>query len=83
MDLILTIISELVTTLVGYKPELVATTYPYRYHVHTHYIHSVVVQDFISTLVICLKFVFIEMLDKLITYIVCLYKTLYQVLPVV
>jgi hypothetical protein len=30
----------------------------------------------------CLKFVFIEMLDKLITYIVCWYKTLYQVLPV-
>jgi hypothetical protein len=39
--------------------------------------------NLISTLVICLKFVFIEMLDKLITYIVCWYKTLYQVLPVV
>jgi hypothetical protein len=39
--------------------------------------------NLISTLVICLKFAFIEMLDKLITYIVCLYKTLYQVLPVV
>jgi hypothetical protein len=39
--------------------------------------------NIISTLVICLKFVFIEMLDKLITYIVCWYKTLYQVLPVV
>jgi hypothetical protein len=36
-----------------------------------------------STLVICLRFVFSEMLDKLITYIVCLYKTLYHVLPVV
>jgi hypothetical protein len=34
--------------------------------------------DLISTLVICLKFVFIEMLDKLITYIVCWCKTLYQ-----
>jgi hypothetical protein len=34
--------------------------------------------NLISTLVICLKFVFIEMLDKLITYIVCLYKTLYH-----
>jgi len=33
-------------------------------------------------LVICLKFVFVEMLDKLIIYIVCWYKTLYQVLPV-
>jgi hypothetical protein len=39
--------------------------------------------NLISILVIYLKFVFIEMLDKLITYIVCLYKTLYQVLPVV
>jgi hypothetical protein len=37
-----------------------------------------------SMLVICLKFVFIELLDKLITYIlvVCWYNTLYQVLPV-
>ena len=33
--------------------------------------------NFNSTLVICLKFVFIEMLDKLFTY-----KTMYQVLPV-
>ena len=31
--------------------------------------------NFNSTLVICLKFVFIEMLNKLITYIVCWYKT--------
>jgi hypothetical protein len=38
--------------------------------------------NFNSTLVFCLKFVFIEMLDKLITYIVCWYKTFYQVLPV-
>ena len=38
--------------------------------------------NFYLTLVICLKFVLIEMLDKLITYIVCWYKTLYQVLPV-
>jgi hypothetical protein len=38
--------------------------------------------NFNSTLVICLKFVFIEMLDNLITYIVCWYKTLFQVLPV-
>jgi hypothetical protein len=37
---------------------------------------------FNSTLAICLKFVFIEMLDKLITYIVWWYKTLYQVLPI-
>jgi len=28
-----------------------------------------------STLAICLKFIFIEMLDKLITYIVWWYKT--------
>ena len=35
---------------------------------------------FNSTLAICLKFVFIEMLDKLITYIVWWYKTVYQVL---
>jgi len=39
--------------------------------------------NLISTLVFYLKFVFIEMLDKLITYIVCWYKILYQVLPVV
>ena len=38
--------------------------------------------NFNSTLVIFLKYVFIEMLDKLITYIVCWYKILYQVLPV-
>jgi hypothetical protein len=37
---------------------------------------------FISTLAICLKFVFIEMLDKLITNIVWWYKTVYQVLSV-
>ena len=37
---------------------------------------------FNSTVVICLKFVFIEMLDKLITYIMCWYKTMYQVSPV-
>jgi hypothetical protein len=79
--------------------------------INTHYIHSVVVQYFvsgrafcvnknemqqitwrhaqnvissrvlytfvnlISNLVICLKVVFIELLDKLITYIVCWYKT--------
>jgi hypothetical protein len=36
--------------------------------------------NFNSTLVICLKFVFIEMLEKIITYIVCWYMTLYQVL---
>jgi hypothetical protein len=36
-----------------------------------------------STLVICLIFVFIEMLDKVITYTVCLYNTLYQFLLVV
>jgi hypothetical protein len=35
---------------------------------------------FNSTLAICLKFVFIEMLDKFITYIVWWYKTVYQVL---
>jgi len=34
------------------------------------------------TLVICLTFVFIEMLDKLITWIVCWYNILYQVLSV-
>ena len=39
--------------------------------------------NLISTLVICLKFVFIEMLDKLITCIVCWYNILYQVLSVV
>ena len=39
--------------------------------------------NLISTLVICLKFDFIEMLDKLNTYIVCWYNILYQVLPVV
>ena len=39
--------------------------------------------NLISTFVICLKFVFIEMLDKLITCIVCWYSILYQVLPVV
>jgi hypothetical protein len=49
---------------------------PFFYH------HSVVIQHLVSTLVICLKFVFIEMLDKLITYIVCWYNTLYQVLSV-
>jgi hypothetical protein len=38
--------------------------------------------NFNSTLVICLKFVFIEMLDKLITCKVCWYKTLYQIWPV-
>ena len=38
--------------------------------------------NFNSTLVICWKFVFIEMLDKLITYIVWWYKTVYQVLSV-
>jgi hypothetical protein len=38
---------------------------------------------FNSTLAICLKFIFIEMLDKLITYIVWWYKTVYQVLSVV
>jgi len=37
----------------------------------------------ISTLVVCLKFAFIEMLDTGITYIVCLCKNWYQVLPVV
>ena len=37
---------------------------------------------FNSTLAICLKFIFIEMLDKLITYIVWWYKTVYQVLSV-
>ena len=37
---------------------------------------------FNSTLAICFKFVFIEMLDKLITYIVWWYKTVYQVLSV-
>jgi hypothetical protein len=31
--------------------------------------------NFNSTFVICLKLVFIEMLNKLITYIVCWYKT--------
>ena len=38
--------------------------------------------NFNSTLIICLKFVFIEMLDKLIRYIMFWYKTMYQVLPV-
>ena len=36
----------------------------------------------ILTLAICLKFVFIEILDKPITYIVWWYKTVYQVLSV-
>ena len=35
--------------------------------------------NFNSNLVICLKFVFIEMLDKLMTYIVWWYKNLHQV----
>ena len=39
--------------------------------------------NFNSTLVIWLKFAFIEMLDKLTTYIVFWYTTMYQVLPVV
>jgi hypothetical protein len=39
-------------------------------------------KNFDLTLVICLKFVFIEMLDKLITYIVWWYQTVYQVLSV-
>ena len=39
--------------------------------------------NFNSTLVICLRFVFIDILDKCITYIVWLYKIMYQVLPVV
>ena len=38
--------------------------------------------NFDSTFVVCLKVVSIEMLDKLITYIACWNKTLYQVLPV-
>jgi hypothetical protein len=38
--------------------------------------------QFSSAIVICLKLVFIEMLDKLITYIVFWCKTLLQVLPV-
>ena len=38
--------------------------------------------NLISTLVICLKLVFIEMLNKLITYIICWYTSLYQVLPI-
>jgi hypothetical protein len=38
--------------------------------------------NFISTIVICLKSGSIKMLDKLITFIVCWYKTLYLVLPV-
>ena len=38
--------------------------------------------NFNSNPVLCLKCVFIEMLDKLITYIACWYKTLYQILPV-
>ena len=38
--------------------------------------------NFNPTLIICLKFVFIEMLDKLITYIMFWYKTMYQILPV-
>jgi hypothetical protein len=38
--------------------------------------------NFISTIVICLKSASIKMLDKLITFIVCWYKTLYLVLPV-
>jgi hypothetical protein len=41
--------------------------------------------NFNSTFATCLKFVLIkfEMLDKLITFIVCWYKTIYQILPVV
>ena len=42
-----------------------------------------VLYKFNSTNVICLKFVFIEMLDKLNTYTVCWYKTFYQVMSVV
>jgi hypothetical protein len=34
--------------------------------------------NFISTIVICLKSASIKMLDKLITFIVCWYKTLYR-----
>ena len=41
-----------------------------------------VVHILIQPFAICLKFVFIEMLDKLITYIVWWYKTVYQVLSV-
>lgn len=38
--------------------------------------------NLISILVICFKFIFTAMLDKLITYTVCWYKTSYQVLSV-
>ena len=38
---------------------------------------------YLNLIVICLIFVFIEMLDKLIAYIMCWYQTLYQVEPVV
>jgi hypothetical protein len=37
---------------------------------------------FNSTLDICLKFIFIEMLDNCITYTVSWYNTLHQILPV-
>jgi hypothetical protein len=63
---------------------------PFFYHhsvVIQHFVsdHKIVVSprvlykfvNLISTLVICLKLVFIEILDKLITYIVCWYMTLY------
>ena len=38
--------------------------------------------NFNSTFVICLRLVFIEMLNKFITYLVCWYNTLYEVSPV-
>ena len=41
-----------------------------------------IVQLLIQSFLIFFKFVFIEMLEKLIPYIVCWYNTLYQVLPV-
>ena len=42
-----------------------------------------IIVNFNSTLVIWLKFAFIEMFDKLSTYILFWYNTVYQVLPVV
>jgi hypothetical protein len=48
----------------------------------TSYTKCSLPESIVQILIQPLLFVFIEMLDKLITYIVCWYKTLYQDLPV-
>ena len=48
----------------------------------TSYTKCSLPESIVQILIQPLLFLFIEMLDKLITYIVCWYKTLYQVLPV-